>query len=91
MRMKVAILAIGLSLTVQTVHGQVVDIPDPVLTRIIQAELDKPTGDITVEDMESLTELDASCGARKAIFSLYWPPQIGNLHGLEAAPTTLMQ
>jgi hypothetical protein len=43
--------------------------------------LDKPTGDITVEDMENLTELDASVWAR-GFMGYPWggsPPPIESL------------
>ena len=40
--------------------AQVVDIPDPGLRWAIRQTLNKPTSDITVADMESLTKLDAS-------------------------------
>src|SRR5262245_50463134 len=43
-----------------------VHIPDPELQSVIRATLNKPTGDITVADMESLTVLDASVNSRGA-------------------------
>ena len=38
--------------------AQTVDIPDPGLHAAIRTALNKPTGDITIADMESLTVLD---------------------------------
>src|SRR5262249_10248055 len=37
--------------------GQVISIPDPELQAAIRSALQKPTGDITAADMESLTNL----------------------------------
>jgi len=39
---------------------EIVDIPDPELQAVIREALNKPTGDITAAEMETLTELDAS-------------------------------
>lgn len=50
--------------------AQVVEIPDPQLRRAIQIELGKLNGDITVKDLESLTELDASGRGIKIITGL---------------------
>ena len=50
-----AVCAVG-----QRAVAQVVDIPDPGLQAAIRVALNKPAGDITVADMESLMELDAS-------------------------------
>ena len=55
--------------------GQVVDIPDPELQRKIRRALEIPVGDITVGDMESLTELTFSRTSRP----------ITSFEGLEAA------
>src|SRR5262245_9194874 len=41
--------------------AQTVAIPDPGLEAAIRYALGKPTGDITVADMETLTSLDACC------------------------------
>jgi hypothetical protein len=41
-------------------NAQIVHIPDPGLLAAIRSALNKPTGDITVSDMETLTVLDAS-------------------------------
>lgn len=57
----------------------VVDIPDPTLRAAIRATLDKPTGEITTADMESLAVLDASRSARGCAAS------IQSLEGLQTA------
>ncbi len=62
------------------VAAQVVDIPDAGLRDAIRTALGKPTGDITVADMESLTELDASRDARGAD-----APLINSFEGLQTA------
>lgn len=68
----------------KTAAAQVVEIPDPELQLAIRKALDKPVEAITVEDMESLTELDASLTNRGAgIFFAVTP--ISNLTGLETA------
>jgi len=59
---------------------QVVNIPDPGLLAAIRVALNKPTGDITVADMESLTGLDASRQARG-----HDAPLIHSLEGLQTA------
>jgi len=63
-------------------HAQtdVVNIPDPELQSVIRDTLNKPTGDITVADMESVTVLDASVWTRGA-----GRPAIASLEGLKAA------
>jgi len=76
-------LIVGLALTVQTALAQVVDIPDPELDAAIRLALDKPTGDISVADMESLTELDASSYTRWG--GTVPAPPIDSLEGLQAA------
>lgn len=60
--------------------AQVVTIPDAGLQEAVRAALGKPTGDITVADMEGLTNLDASRAVRGAS-----APLIGNLEGIQAA------
>ena len=69
------VIAFALSVSAQTV-----EIPDPGLQQAIRIALDKPEGDITVEDIESLTVLDASRGTRSSD-----APLIHNLSGIEAA------
>ena len=59
---------------------QLVDIPDTGLLAVIRAALNKPTGDLTVGDMERLTVLDASRQARGPE-----APLISSLEGLQAA------
>jgi hypothetical protein len=60
--------------------AQVVEIPDPGLLAAIRVALNRPTGDLTVADLESLTELDASRQARGPN-----APLIQSLQGLQAA------
>ena len=60
--------------------AQLVDIPDPGLEAAIRVALSKPTGDITVADMEGLTVLDASRAVRGQS-----APMIGSLEGLQTA------
>ena len=57
----------------------VVEVPDPILQAAIRTTLNKPTGDITAADMESLTVLDASRTTRGCAAS------IQSLEGLQAA------
>jgi hypothetical protein len=59
---------------------QLVDIPDTGLLAVIRAALNKPTGDLTVGDMERLTVLDAGRQARGPE-----APLIRSLEGLRAA------
>jgi Leucine-rich repeat (LRR) protein len=74
-------MVIGMALALPpSASAQVVDIPDPELQKAIRVALDTPTGDITVEDMESLTELDASRGTRG-----FSAPMIQSLEGLQEA------
>lgn len=40
-------------------HGEVVHFPDANLEAAVRGALEKPIGDITVVDMEALTELGA--------------------------------
>ncbi len=54
-------------------HAEVVNIPDPNLEAAIREELNKPTGDITTDDMALLTSLVAS------------DKSINDLTGLETA------
>jgi Leucine-rich repeat (LRR) protein len=61
--------------------AQVVEIPDASLRDAIRTALGKPTGDISVADMESLTTLDASLSARGG----YTAPFIASLEGLQTA------
>ena len=61
--------------------AQTVEIPDPGLQAAIREALNKPAGEITVADMESLTELDASIFAPGRSYALL----IHSLEGLEAA------
>jgi hypothetical protein len=60
--------------------NQVIEIPDPGLSASIRAASDKPIGDITVGDMESLIDLDASRQARGTD-----APLIQSLEGLQTA------
>jgi len=60
--------------------AQAVNIPDPALEAAIRDTLAKPEGDLTIPDMESLTELDLSLQARG-----FEGPVIASLSGLEAA------
>lgn len=57
--LKTAALILAFSLTHGGLVAQTVDIPDPGLEAAIRVQLRKPEGDITVADMESLTELNA--------------------------------
>ena len=57
--MKTSFLFLVISLAL-SVSAQTVEIPDPALQKAIRGALEKPDGDITAEDMESLTVLDAS-------------------------------
>jgi hypothetical protein len=59
---------------------QLVDIPDTGLLSAIRTALNKPTGDLTVADLERLTVLDASRQARGPE-----APLIRSLEGLRAA------
>jgi len=59
--------------------GGVVHIPDPILPAFVRDTLNKPSGDITVADMESMTVLDASRATRGCV------PSIESLEGLQAA------
>jgi hypothetical protein len=61
-------------------QANVVHIPDLELQTVIRATLNKPAGDITVAEMESLTFLDASSATRGEE-----RPAITSLEGLEAA------
>ncbi len=67
-------------LSIAQAQTDVVNIPDPELQNVIRDTLNKPTGDITVADMESLTVLDASVWTRGTE-----RPAIASLEGLEAA------
>src|SRR5438034_617638 len=60
--------------------AQTVEISDPGLRAVIRKTLNKPSGNLTVADMESLTVLDASRGRRGAA-----APVIRSLEGLQAA------
>lgn len=62
-RVFLASLALFFALTFRA-RSQTVDIPDPALQAAIRNALNKPTSDITVQDMESLHKLDASIWAR---------------------------
>jgi internalin A len=77
---QVRLLALALLLT-PVLHAwpQTVAIPDPELQLAIREALGKPSGDITVEDMERLIQLDASYHARAG------RTPILSLQGLEAA------
>jgi hypothetical protein len=61
-------------------RSQTVDIPDAALAAAIRQTLNKPTGDLTARDMESLTILDASAQTRG-----WGAPAIGSLEGLQNA------
>ncbi len=61
-------------------QSDLVHIPDPELQSVIRDTLNKPTGDLTVADMESLTALDASTQTRGAA-----RPAITSLEGLQTA------
>ena len=63
--------------------AQTVNIPDPELQAAVRKALGKPDGEITVTDMESLTELDASHLMRD--HSNGEPPNIKSIQGLESA------
>ncbi len=68
-------------LWIPAAHAQVVRIPDPELQQAIRRALDKAAGDLTVADMEGLTELDASSTTRGGMSR----PLIQSLEGLQTA------
>jgi Leucine-rich repeat (LRR) protein len=74
------LLCLALWAARQRAVAQVVEIPDAGLRDAIRAALGKPTGDITVADMESLVLLDASRIGRGDD-----APLIGSLEGLQVA------
>jgi hypothetical protein len=76
------VIALALTFTFQAA-AQSVAIPDPELQISIRQALGKPNGDITVQDMESLRELDASIQTRGFELGVY--RQIKSLEGLQAA------
>src|SRR5262245_15360956 len=82
--MRCAGLIAGLLFCASILNAQaqtdVVSIPDPELQIVIRQALNKPTGDITVADMESLTSLDASVQTRGDE-----RPAIASLEGLAVA------
>jgi internalin A len=63
---------------------QVVNIPDSGLQATIRAALNKPIGDITIEEMESLTELESIPTNRAAA------PAIESFEGLQFAQNLLV-
>jgi hypothetical protein len=80
LRLTITLALAALSLSAVNTTAQVVNIPDAGLNAAIRQVLNKPTGDITVADMESLTTLNASLGTRG------WEvPLIDSLEGLQAA------
>jgi len=72
-----SVLLLAAMVLVPRAVAQVVNILDPALNAAIRTALGKPTGDITVADMESLTELDVEGGLNA--------PLIGSLEGLQTA------
>ncbi|MBE7499974.1 MAG: leucine-rich repeat domain-containing protein [Verrucomicrobiales bacterium] len=87
-RKRLAALALAASvLAGPGAMAQAVEIPDPELRRMIWRALNEPPGDITVADLESLTELDASLNARAEHWD--WEagplPLIESWEGLETA------
>jgi internalin A len=80
MKTFIRLLQAAFSLATMTITAQVVNIPDPGLNAAIRQALGKPTGEITVADMEGLTGLDASRRARA-----YDAPLILSLEGLQTA------
>ena len=63
---------------VLSVSARLVEIPDPELQKAVRNALGKPVGDITVEDIECLTVLDASRELRS-------DSPIKSFQGIEAA------
>ncbi len=78
-----SILGLSTLLAVPLLAVEGIHIPDAGLKAAIRTALNKPTGPITVTDMESLTELDASRWSRGSDVNLIGP--IGSLEGLETA------
>lgn len=64
-----------------SLSSQTVEIPDACLEMAIRHNLKKPVGEITVADMESLTELDASLLVGRQLET----PRIRSLEGIESA------
>ena len=63
---KRSIATITLSiLTIISTWAEVLSIPDPMLEAAIRRQLGKAEGEITRDDMESLTELDASLASNQ--------------------------
>src|SRR5262245_35103970 len=77
-RSLIVALALGIGPSLAT--AQNIEIPDPGLRAAIRATLNKSSGNITIQDMEGLTSLDASRGRRGAS-----APVIHSLEGLQAA------
>jgi len=79
--MKTPLPLLIVCLSYQILNAQGVEIPDPALHAVIRQALEKPLGEITIADMESLTELRADMASRGG-----WPaPMIRSLEGLQAA------